>query len=273
MVEKPITLRNIMRHLTLALLLTVALSAPATLSAEETNPLMATETEMTLLIPDEEDIIHQTLSTSSPYYYTNLLLKYHNGTEPLTDMEYHYLYYGFMYQEDYRPFAENTALDRMLLVMTGIDPDQPTVMQLEALIENGTEAMKVDPFNPKVLNMMAYAYGALGDATREQLYYNHLNGILSTIERSGTGLKEDGRWHVLMFSHAYDLLASKGYNYQESRIVSREAMFIPIAQRPKERIKGFYFDYSRIYRNKPDDVTFKRDRTWQFNNLKPQEYK
>ena len=68
MVEKPITLRDIMRHLTLALLLTVALSAPATLSAEETNPLMATETEMTLLIPDEEDIIHQTLSTSSPYY-------------------------------------------------------------------------------------------------------------------------------------------------------------------------------------------------------------
>jgi hypothetical protein len=178
-----------------------------------------------------------------------------------------------MYQEEYRPFAENTALDRMLLVMVGINPDQPTVMQLEALIENGIAAMEVDPFNPKVLNMMAYAYGALGDAQREQLYYNHLNGILSTIEHSGTGLKEGDRWHVLMFSHAYDLLASKGYSYSENRIVSREAMFVPIAQRPKERIKGFYFDYSRIYRNKPDDVTFKRDRTWQFNNLKPQEYK
>jgi hypothetical protein len=50
-------------------------------------------------------------------------------------------------------------------------------------------------------------------------------------------------------------------------------MFIPIAQRPKERIKGFYFDYSRIYRNKPDNVTIKRDRTWQINNLKPREYK
>jgi hypothetical protein len=147
------------------------------------------------------------------------------------------------------------------------------VGQLEALIENGIAAMEVDPFNPKVLNMMAYAYGALEDAHREQLYYNHLNGILSTIERSGTGLKEGDRWHVLMFSHAYDLLASKGYSYNENRIISRETMFVPIAQRPKERIKGFYFDYSRIYRNKPDDVTFKRERTWQFNNLKPQEYK
>lgn len=262
-----------MRHITLLLLLAVALSTPATLRAEEPNPLVASEAEATLLIPDEDDIIHQTLSTSSPYYYTNLMLKYRNGTEPLTDLEYHYLYYGFMYQEDYRPFAENVALDRMLMVMAGINPDQPTVGQLEALIENGIAAMEVDPFNPKVLNMMAYAYGALEDAHREQLYYNHLNGILSTIERSGTGLKEGDRWHVLMFSHAYDLLASKGYSYNENRIISREAMFVPIAQRPKERIKGFYFDYSRIYRNKPDDVTFKRERTWQFNNLKPQEYK
>ena len=262
-----------MRHITLLFLFAIALSTPATLRAEEPNTLATSEAEATLLIPDEEDIIHQTLSTSSPYYYTNLMLKYRNGTEPLTALEYHYLYYGFMYQEDYRPFAENTALDKMLAVMAGINPDQPTIEQLEALIENGIEAMEVDPFNPKVLNMMAYAYGALEDPKREQLYFNHLNGILSTIEHSGTGLKEGDRWHVLMFSHAYDLLASKGYSYGENRIISRDAMFVPIAQRPKERIKGFYFDYSRIYRNKPDDVTFKRDRTWQFNNLKPQEYK
>ena len=260
-----------MRYITLLLLF--ALITPAVLSAQETNSLTTSEAEAKLVIPDEEDIIYQTISTSSPYYYTNLMLKYRNGTEPLSDLEYHYLYYGFVYQESYRPFAENTVLDRMLLVMSGINPDQPTVMQLEALIENGTAALEVDPFNPKVLNIMAYAYGALGDTQRERLYYDHLNGILSTIERSGTGLKEVDRWHVLMFSHAYDLLASKGYAYNESRIVSREAMFIPIDQRPKERTKGFYFDYSRIYHNKPDDVTFKRDRTWQFNNLKPQEYK
>ena len=155
-----------MRHTTLLLLLAVALSTPATLHAEEPNPLVASEAEAPLLIPDEDDIIHQTLSTSSPYYYTNLMLKYRNGTEPLPDLEYHYLYYGFMYPEDYRPCAENVALDRMVMVMAGINPDQPTVGQLEALIENGIAAMEVDPFNPKVLNMMAYAYGELEDSHR-----------------------------------------------------------------------------------------------------------
>ena len=224
-------------------------------------------------VPNEDDILRQTLATQSPYYYTNLILKYRNGTEPLTDDEYYYLYYGYFYDEGYRPFVENRALDNMLNVMTGINPEQPTVGQLEALIENGIEAMELDPFNPKVLNLMAYAYGGLGDKHREQLYFNHLNGILRAIESSGTGLKEESPWHILMFSHAYDLLASKGYIYQESRIISRTVEYIPLTKKTHDKIKGFYFDYSRIYRNKPEDVTFKRERTWQFNNLKPREYK
>lgn len=224
-------------------------------------------------VPDEEDILRQTLSGSSPYYYTNLMLKYRNGNETLSDDDYFYLYYGYLYQEAYRPFVENRALDEMLLLMSAIDIEKPTVSQLEAIIERGMDAMELDPFNPKVLNILAYAYGALGDAHREQLYFDHLNGILRTIESTGTGLKESSPWHVLMFSHAYDLLASKGYAYGQSRIISRSVEYIPLTKKSGDKIKGFYFDYSRVYRNKPDDVVIKRDRTWQFNNLKPQEYR
>ena len=224
-------------------------------------------------VPDEEDILRQTLSTSSPYYYTNLLLKYHNGSEKLTADEYFYLYYGYLYQEDYRPFSKNEALDEMLMLMSSVDTSKPSVSQLEAIIERGVEALNIDPFNPKVLNILAFAYGALGDSRREQLYYDHLNNILATIESTGTGLKEGSPWHVLMFSHAYDLLAAKGYQYGEGKIISRTVEFVPVVKRASEKTKGFYFDYSRVYRNKPDDVTLKRERTWQFNNLKPREYK
>ncbi len=224
-------------------------------------------------VPDEDDILHQTLSATSPYYYTNLMLKYRNGLEGLTQEEYFYLYYGYLYQESYRPFVENRALDEMLLIMSSVDVEMPSVAQLQSLIESGMEAMELDPFNPKVLNMLAFAYGALGDAQREQLYFDHLNGVLHTIESSGTGLKESSPWHILMFSHAYDLLASKGYQYGQSRIISRNVEYVPLTKVLKDRIKGFYFDYSRVYRNKPDEVVIKRDRTWQFNNLKPREYK
>ena len=234
-------------------------------------PLQAQESDV--VVPYEEEILTKTLNTQSPFYYTNLMLKYRNGTESLTNDEYYYLYYGFFFQEEYRPFAENKPLDTMLGVMANIDPENPSIGQLEILIERGTEALEIDPFSPKVLNIMAYAYGALGDSHREQLYFNHLNGILHAIEMSGTGLKEESAWHILMFSHAYDFLASKGYRYNEARIVSRTAEYIPLTRKTRDNIKGFYFDYSRIYSNKPDDVTFQRDRTWQFNGLKPREYK
>ena len=226
-----------------------------------------------VVVPTEEEILSNTLNTSSPYYYTNLMLKYSAGAESLTLDEYYYLYYGYYYSTDYRPFAENRAFDDLMDVMSGLNPNQPTIGQLELIVERAVAALEADPFSPKVLNILAYAYGALGDSAREQLYFNHLNGILGAINRSGSGLKEESPKHILMFSHAYDLMASEGYNYHEARIISRTVEYIPLKAKAQDGTKGFYFDYSRIYSNKPDDISFKRERTWQFNNLPPTEYK
>jgi hypothetical protein len=244
------------------ILLAIALLVCAPLSAQQE-----------VVVPTEEEILRNTLNTSSPYYYTNLLLKYRAGAESLTADEYFYLYYGYYYSEEYRPFAENRAFDDLMDVMSGLNPNQPTIGQLELIIERGVAALEVDPFSPKILNILAYAYGALGDSTREQLYFNHLNGILGAIDRSGTGLKEESPKHILMFSHAYDLLAAQGHTYHEARIVSRSVEYIPLKSKTAEGTRGFYFDYSRIYSHKPDNISFKRDRTWQFNNLPPTEYK
>ena len=75
-----------------------------------------------------------------------------------------------------------------------------------------------------------------------------------------------------MFSHGLDYIASKNINYLKGRIISRTVEFVPF-DFPQNRVKGYYFDYSRVYWNKPGNYTFKRERTWQFNNLKPREYK
>lgn len=251
-------MRHLIKYIALAALLLVC----APLSAQQE-----------VVVPTEEEILSNTLNTASPYYYTNLILKYRSGSESLTAEEYYYLYYGYYYSDDYRPFAENRAFDDLLGVMSGLNPNEPTIGQLEILIERGLASLEVDPFSPKVLNILAYAYGALGDNIREQLYFNHLNGILGAISRSGSGLKEESPRHILMFSHAYDLLTSEGYTYHDARIISRNVEYIPLTSKSHNGTKGFYFDYSRIYSRKPENVSFKRDRTWQFNNLPPKEYK
>ena len=234
-------------------------------------PLMATAK-----IPVEEDIIRQTLDSESPYYYPNLMLRYQSGDDSMTEEDYHYLYYGYAYQDAYKPLNANSDMDKAILIAQTVDFENPTHESLEKLIAAVNDALVQDPFSPKLLNLLAFAYGALGDSKNEQINYNRMNSILATIEDSGNGLKEGSAWHILMFGHALDLLAAHDRHYGKARVVSRSVEYVPLLEpvRTEEgRIKGYYFDYSRIYRNKPDDYVFKRPRTWQFNNLRPREYK
>lgn len=226
--------------------------------------------------PVEEDILAKTLDSSSPYYYTGLMMRYNAGDPTLTDEEYRYLYYGYAYQEAYKPLAANPELDKLLLLASGLDPDAPQRETLEAIVSTGREVLERDPFSPKVLNLMAYAYEALGDREQAEAYSRRMNGVLRTILASGDGLTQKTPRHVLMFDHALDAMDVEGLAYGKARIVSRTVEFIPLV-RPYtvegRKRKGFYFDFGRVYRNKPEGYTYKRDRTWQFNNLKPREYK
>ena len=226
-------------------------------------------------IPDEEDIIRKTIDSSSPFYFTSLMLRYHN-LEQLTDEEYHYLYYGFAYQDDYKPTASNNAAEQLYVSLMTLNVENPDVGEMNHIISLCNQSLLNDPFNPTALNMLVFAYGALGDKQKEEAYHRHHQGILNTIKSSGDGRSEKYPLHIIMFSHATDVLSSMGLESKRPEIISRSVQYIPLAETlrlPDGKIKGLYFDYSRIYRRKPDDVTFKKNRTWQFNNLGVKEYK
>lgn len=227
-------------------------------------------------VPVEEDIVDRTFDTSSPYYYTALMMRYNAGDRTLTDDDYHYLYYGYAYQDDYKPLAANPELDKLLLLASGLDPDKPDAATLESVIATGRDVLAHDPFSPKVLNLMAFAWETLGDREQAAAYAARMNGVLRAILASGDGLTQKTPRHVLMFDHALDAMDVEGLAYGKARIISRTVEFIPLTApyvvEGKKR-RGFYFDFGRVYRNKPEGYTYKRDRTWQFNNLKPREYK
>ena len=182
-------------------------------------------------VPVEEDIVAKTSDPDSPFYYTSLMMRYNAGDETLTDEDYHYLYYGYAHQESYKPMEANPDLDKLLMLASGLDPDNPLAETHDAMLYVGEEALARDPYSPR---------------------------------------------HILMFDHALDVMASEGYTYGKSRIISRTVEFIPFTA-PRmvgdKKRKGLYYDFGRVYWNKPEGYTYKRDRTWQFNNLKPRTYK
>lgn len=221
--------------------------------------------------PNNDRIFAAITNVDSPLYYPNLMLRYKEG-KPMSDEEYHHLYYGYAFQPSYKPLEVNTSMTRVQEIMARISIDKPSIHDIDELIAAGIAAMEHDPFSPTLLNILTYAYGASGDRMRELAYSEHLRGILRCIEQSGDGLKERSPMHIIMFSHGLDYIASKNIKYLKGRIISRMVEFVPF-DFPQNKVKGYYFDYSRVYWNKPDNYTFKRERTWQFNNLKPREYK
>ena len=223
------------------------------------------------IVPDNDKIFAHIHDSSSPFYYPNLMMRYQAG-DTLTEEEYHYLYYGFAYQSAYRPLNSNPGMTKVQNIMARLAIDTPSISDIDELIAACTEAMENDPFSPKLLNIMAYAYGTSGDKAREKIYADHLAAILKVIESSGTGAKEKEAMHIIMFSHGLDFIATKGWGSRKGKIISREVEFVPF-DIPKGKLKGYFFNYSRIYWNKPEGYTFERERTWQFNNLKPRQYK
>ena len=222
--------------------------------------------------PDNDDIYAKTAAIDSPFYYPNLKMKYDNWETPLSDEEMYYLYYGYAYQPEYKPLVSDPYQTRVMEIMSKIAIEEPMVSDLDELLVSATQSLESDPFSPQMLNIMAYAYGALGDKAREQAYYDRMNAVIKVISDSGDGLREKSPMHIIMFSHGLDLIAAKGWNYRKSQVISRTVEFVPF-EVPHNKVKGYYFDFSRIYWNKPEGYTFKRARTWQFNNLKPREYK
>ncbi len=226
--------------------------------------------------PVEEDVVAQTTNSASENYLPNLMLRFMEGDTLLTKQNYHYLYYGFAYSEDYKPLNSNPYMDKFLLLASSLDAENPDPITLRDIIMTGRDVLKYDPFSLKVWNMLAYSYGALGDKVRERDAYNKVERIIETIKASGDGLKERSPRHILMYDHALDVMAADNLLHGKALVISRTVEYVPFIS-PQivdgERVKGLYYDFGRIYWNKPDSVSYQRDRSWQFNNLKPREYK
>ena len=70
-------------------------------------------------VPDNEAILARTIDNSTPYYYPRLMERYIHGDTTLTLDEYHHLYYGFAFADNYRPLENDPARIDVLEVFVG----------------------------------------------------------------------------------------------------------------------------------------------------------
>ncbi len=216
--------------------------------------------------PDNDSLYRAIADGDSPYYYPNLYGRYMAGDTTLTLDDYRHLYYGFAWDENYRPLQSTKETDWILEAFSA--NREPDSLQCLQIMEHAGKVMLRDPFSPSNLNFMAYACHRIGDYEWERVNADRLEKVLAAIGATGTGLKEDSPWHIIMFSHAIDYLAAQGIEARKPVVVSRAVEYVPYMAE-NGRNKGYYFDYSRIYWKRPE-VLPERPRSdgWQINGVK-----
>lgn len=215
-------------------------------------------------VPDEEDILSKILSSDSPFYYPAMMARFLAGDLELTADHYFYLYYGFAYDDAYDAHTPLPAEDVILEIFARTpNPSHGDALQI---IEAAKKNMELDPFNPGNLNMLTFAYGIVGDTINEIINAKRFEGVIGAITSSGFGTRENSPWHILRFSHANDVVASKGFAIQNRQVRSRSVEYIQLA-RNREGVRGFFFDFSRVYWKPFEGERVRRNSRWMLNDI------
>lgn len=215
-------------------------------------------------VPEEADVLAKTLSPESPYFYPRMMVRYMEGDETLTPDHYYYLYYGHAYDASYDAHKELPGDGTIARIMARTDTPSPA--EAHEIVEAARLNMMIDPFSPANMNVMTWACGVAGDTLAMRRSAARFAGIVGAITSSGTGARERSPWHILRFSHAADIVAAKGLAVEKNTVRTRDVEYIQVA-RNRQGVKGFFFDFSRVYLKPHEGKRVEREHKWEFNGI------
>jgi len=253
-------MKRALGHIAPLLPFTALLLLSATSSSAQTAPGTTARTA-----PDNAAIYKAINDGASRFYYPNLVGRYLAGDTTLTGDDFLHLYYGYAFQDAFRPLDPMPSAVSNLFALFGTNPD-PNFDQCLALAKAGEKALEADPFNLQIINILMFAYGSVADRGNERINYFRFNNVINTIKSSGTGLTEKSPWHVLTFRTSKDILSAMGLEPDKRIMVSSTVEYISLVKKDGD-VKGYYFDFGRVYWKKPD-ITPKQKHSIGINGLK-----
>lgn len=217
--------------------------------------------------PDYERIAAEVADAASSYYYPKLMGRYEKGDTTLTLEDFRHLYYGYPGQPGYKPLLSPPyadSLERAFGKKTRLEaPDYRRVVGF------ARNTLKEEPFSMRDLNVLAFAYQMLDEPEKARIQMFKIQGILDAIRSTGTGLREESPWYVIYMRDAEDVLNLIGARFTKFIILTRSVEYAPVYNMPNKRNKGYYFDYSEVYKRRPDylDGVPKQKRKFEVNPL------
>lgn len=221
-----------------------------------------------IFVPNDDEIYKEVSAPASKYYYPNLMMRYEVGDTTLTTDEYRRLYYGYIWQDSYKPLEPIAAEHQVLMLLEQHRDMVFDTVTLRRLLGYTQEVMAADPFSLNNINMMTFAYQQLGDEQNAKKSAYRFAKVLETIQTSGTGVKDKSPWHVLRQDHVSDVLAVMGLVAKKRTYITVRVEYLELIEEYNHN-KGLFFDFGRAYRKPPENAaTEKRNSGLEFNGIK-----
>ena len=191
---------------------------------------------------DFNEIKEATQDTKSKFFFPRLMKEFESNDTSMTAEEYRYLYYGYVFQEDYNPFRESRYPD---MIESLYYNKEFTRSECDTIEKYAELSLDDNIFDLQQMEFFIFALKEKKKYARAAIRQFRLNQIIATILSSGKGTAESP-WVVTSVSHEYYILNKLGYEATEHQTLPGCIDFIAVQPKNDKSPEGFYFDASNI---------------------------
>ncbi len=229
-------------------LIITAICLPIATNAADTHEKIKVEA------PDMEKIKQEVTDRKSKYYYPKLMEGYEQNETIMGLDEYRYLYFGYLFQEDFNPYRHS---DYSKKYEDQYYKDTHTRAECDTIIKYAELSLKDNPFDLRQITFLIYAYREKKKNNIANIWQYRLNHILEAIASTGSGTTQENAWYVINPQHEYDLLNTLGYVAENQSFVEPYYDYITVKAKNEKSPQGFYFNIKNMldeyFRKFPDE--------------------
>ncbi|MEE4255866.1 MAG: DUF4919 domain-containing protein [Bacteroidales bacterium] len=185
----------------------------------------------------------------SDFYYPALFQRYLELDTSLSVEEFRFLYFGFTFQNEYRPYGVPSRQDSLLNYLSRDD-----LIRAEYAIAGriGGDLLKENPFRLRETFITALIYELAGNTDLSSRYFNFYEKQVDAIMSSGDGLSTKTAFTVIYVQDEYEILEVLGFEFNgEQHLLQGGYDMLELEENPFG-IDALYFDVNRLF-----DVGFK----------------
>ncbi len=191
---------------------------------------------------DFNEIKTVTLDPNSKYYFPKLEREFERNETIMTLDDYRYLYYGYVFQEDYNPFRESPYSE---MIDSIYFKKEFTRAECDTIEKYAELSLEDNIFDLQQMEFYIYTLKEKKKFARAAIRQYRLNNIIAAILSSGNGTAESP-WVVTSPAHEYYILNKLGYVATGHKPLENNIDFISVKKKNDKSPEGFYFDASKI---------------------------